>query len=274
VYGEGNVYDYGFRIYNPRLGKFLSVDPLTKSFAWYTPYQFSGNKPIWAIDIDGLEEQVTTEFGYLITTTYAIVTEGPGKVCYAEEIIALQESINTALNNNPGVNVKFKEIDNPVLKEKIAANFIGPLPESGSLEEEIVNVPVQFCVYIVDGGDLESAMRIVYQKGFDGGAVIMEGDVKSFEPNSPGKHVGNNKIFLNPIYFNKNNENYMGWDNQNINGSINTILHEGPGHDMGLDHPVGIYPDEGLMSDTGGPIITPIPSDIDTIIKTVPKLQQ
>jgi len=30
VSGEGNSYDYGFRIYNPRLGKFLSVDPLYK----------------------------------------------------------------------------------------------------------------------------------------------------------------------------------------------------------------------------------------------------
>jgi RHS repeat-associated protein len=53
---EGSVYDYGFRIYNPRLGKFLSMDPLTKSYPWYTPYQFAGNKPICSIDLDGLEE--------------------------------------------------------------------------------------------------------------------------------------------------------------------------------------------------------------------------
>jgi hypothetical protein len=52
------VYDYGFRIYNPEIAKFLSVDPLTKSYPWYTPYQFAGNKPIWAIDLDGLEELI------------------------------------------------------------------------------------------------------------------------------------------------------------------------------------------------------------------------
>lgn len=61
TYGEGNIYDYGFRIYNPRLGKFLSVDPLTRIYAWYTPFQFAGNKPIWAIDLDGLEEVIFTE---------------------------------------------------------------------------------------------------------------------------------------------------------------------------------------------------------------------
>lgn len=32
------------------------MDPLTASYPWYTPYQFAGNKPIFAIDLDGLEE--------------------------------------------------------------------------------------------------------------------------------------------------------------------------------------------------------------------------
>lgn len=56
VKGTGAQYDYGFRIYDPRLVRFLSVDPLFKSYPWYTPYQFAGNMPIWAIDLDGLEE--------------------------------------------------------------------------------------------------------------------------------------------------------------------------------------------------------------------------
>lgn len=56
VSGSGNSYDYGFRIYNPRIAKFLSVDPLTSAYPWYTPYQFAGNKPINNIDLDGLEE--------------------------------------------------------------------------------------------------------------------------------------------------------------------------------------------------------------------------
>ena len=60
--GGGSTYDYGFRIYNPQLGKFLSVDPLTASYPWYTPYQFAGNTPIWAFDLDGLEEKVKTSW--------------------------------------------------------------------------------------------------------------------------------------------------------------------------------------------------------------------
>ena len=55
VSGNGNSYDYGFRIYNPRIGKFLSVDPLTGSFPSLTPYQYADNSPILNVDLDGLE---------------------------------------------------------------------------------------------------------------------------------------------------------------------------------------------------------------------------
>ncbi|WP_081492053.1 RHS repeat domain-containing protein [Saprospira grandis] len=56
-WGTQNIQDYGFRLYNPSIGKFLSVDPLSPDYPWYTPYQFAGNMPIWAVDLDGLEEQ-------------------------------------------------------------------------------------------------------------------------------------------------------------------------------------------------------------------------
>lgn len=52
--GDGTQ-DYGMRIYNPALGRFLSVDPISNEFPWLTPYQFASNRPILAIDIDGLE---------------------------------------------------------------------------------------------------------------------------------------------------------------------------------------------------------------------------
>ena len=34
----------------------MSTDPLTKSFPWYSPYQFAGNTPVQAVDLDGAEE--------------------------------------------------------------------------------------------------------------------------------------------------------------------------------------------------------------------------
>jgi RHS repeat-associated protein len=55
VKGAGNQQDYGMRIYDPRLGRFLSVDPITKQYPELTPYQFASNCPIAMDDIDGLE---------------------------------------------------------------------------------------------------------------------------------------------------------------------------------------------------------------------------
>lgn len=43
------------RIYDPRIGRFLSEDPIAKKYPELTPYQFASNSPIRNIDIDGLE---------------------------------------------------------------------------------------------------------------------------------------------------------------------------------------------------------------------------
>ncbi|MDI9363590.1 MAG: deaminase domain-containing protein [Flavobacterium sp.] len=57
---ETGYQDYGFRDYSARRRGFTRVDPLTSSYPWYTPYQFSGNSPIANIDLDGLEPAPAT----------------------------------------------------------------------------------------------------------------------------------------------------------------------------------------------------------------------
>jgi len=53
---ESGLYYYGARYYAAWLCRFVSVDPLADDYAYYSPYQYAGNKPINKIDIDGLEE--------------------------------------------------------------------------------------------------------------------------------------------------------------------------------------------------------------------------
>ena len=55
VYGEGNLQDYGMRMYDTRACRFISVDPITNDYPWLTPFQFASNRPIDGIDIDGKE---------------------------------------------------------------------------------------------------------------------------------------------------------------------------------------------------------------------------
>lgn len=49
------IEDYGMRISDSRLGRFLTSDPITHKYPMLTPYQFASNCPISGIDLDGLE---------------------------------------------------------------------------------------------------------------------------------------------------------------------------------------------------------------------------
>ena len=46
-------YDFGARVLNPKLGKWLSVDPLILEYPSTSPYSYVNNQPIVAIDPDG-----------------------------------------------------------------------------------------------------------------------------------------------------------------------------------------------------------------------------
>jgi RHS repeat-associated protein len=53
VNGEGNSYDFGARIYDSRLGRWMSVDPFKEFYPGHSPYSFGLNNPIYFIDLDG-----------------------------------------------------------------------------------------------------------------------------------------------------------------------------------------------------------------------------
>ncbi|MBL1232872.1 MAG: hypothetical protein COA31_009140 [Flavobacteriales bacterium] len=49
----GAHYDFGARVYNSRLGKFFSIDPKSREYAYLSPYSFAANNPIYYIDKNG-----------------------------------------------------------------------------------------------------------------------------------------------------------------------------------------------------------------------------
>jgi RHS repeat-associated protein len=55
VKGLGNSYDFGGRIYDPRLGRWFSVDPMESKYPNISPYAAFNNDPIFYIDPDGEE---------------------------------------------------------------------------------------------------------------------------------------------------------------------------------------------------------------------------
>jgi RHS repeat-associated protein len=55
IKGYGNSVNYKYRIHDPRLGRFLSVDPLSPEYPWNSTYAFSENRVIDGIDLEGAE---------------------------------------------------------------------------------------------------------------------------------------------------------------------------------------------------------------------------
>jgi RHS repeat-associated protein len=53
VKGSGNSLDFGARIYDARLGKWLSVDPLHYQYIAHSPYSFVFDNPVAHLDPDG-----------------------------------------------------------------------------------------------------------------------------------------------------------------------------------------------------------------------------
>src|SRR5690554_5567728 len=82
---KGNYINYKYRGYDPRVGRLdWLIDPLAPQYPHYTPYQFSGNKLIHAIELEGLEE-VELNSGEKVAT-------GPRSI---ESTIDLLESMGT-----------------------------------------------------------------------------------------------------------------------------------------------------------------------------------
>jgi RHS repeat-associated protein len=52
-WGDGNAYDFGARINDVRLGRWLSLDPLAAKYAQESNYIFAGNSPMAFVDIGG-----------------------------------------------------------------------------------------------------------------------------------------------------------------------------------------------------------------------------
>ncbi|MBC9813987.1 hypothetical protein H9Y05_16040 [Crocinitomicaceae bacterium CZZ-1] len=55
VKGAGESVNYKYRMHDPRIGRFFAVDPLASKYPYYSPYAFSGNRVLDAIELEGLQ---------------------------------------------------------------------------------------------------------------------------------------------------------------------------------------------------------------------------
>jgi len=64
IKGEGNSINFKYRVHDPRLGRFFSIDPLFKDYPWNSPYAFSENRLIDSRELEGLERTSAISLGW------------------------------------------------------------------------------------------------------------------------------------------------------------------------------------------------------------------
>jgi len=115
VKGSGNSMDFGARIYDSRVGRWLSVDPMEAKYPMYSTYNAFNNNPIFYTDPDGEEgvaavnhknKTITIKAVYY---TQTIPTNGVAGTAYSpDEIKSMQKETNFTLN---GLNLSVSEGD-------------------------------------------------------------------------------------------------------------------------------------------------------------------
>jgi len=109
IKGEGNSYNFTFRMYDPRLGRFMSVDPIGKNYPHSSPFAYAENSPIQCIDLEGLEKYKVTgrSFIPMATLTNPWYTPNFSATSFAGDNRRSIELNTTAFITEQKVNVDF-----------------------------------------------------------------------------------------------------------------------------------------------------------------------
>jgi RHS repeat-associated protein len=103
VKGEGNSVNYKYRMHDPRIGRFFAIDPLAGEYPHNSPYAFSENRLMDAIELEGLE-------AYFIHGT----NDGPSMWTGNKNVKSNMEAL-MGLTNSKTQNVDFSWEDKSVI---------------------------------------------------------------------------------------------------------------------------------------------------------------
>ncbi|MBX3257183.1 MAG: hypothetical protein KF862_23820 [Chitinophagaceae bacterium] len=243
VKGDGNQQDYGMRIYDPRLGRFLSVDPLTKGYPMLTPYQFASNTPIQAIDLDGGEGIINTikvnNQPVVDVVTYHVViattnqANGANNAFFTgvnyENTEAFRTEISTMLNSSYNQNKTLSDVVTnpnavngqvPVFFNFVVSTFNADNMKSSQMNRQLFNNPALAFV--------DSDLKFAEDDGDVNNFAILQN--KSLVGNKVGG-FGRSIVDIDTKHFNDRNVSPEAY--QNVE---NTVAHE-IGHGLMRRHP-------------------------------------
>ena len=126
---EGD-YDFGARIYDGRIGRWLSVDPLYKKYPNFSPYVFVANNTLNAIDIKGKDIIFILDREAANGNGHAAVLIGNEKSGW------VYVSMNGTGKGEPWGDSKYPDVGTPIVDEK--GKKISD-PNSAILRADVIN---------------------------------------------------------------------------------------------------------------------------------------
>ena len=201
-------YDYGWRNYDPALGRWINIDPMSEKYFTFSPYNYAGNNPALFIDPDG----------NYIDISYVYKKDKNGKEILDKEGNRILSEVNISIT---GKVINFS--NNDVKMDEATENINAYIEDSfgGVFGDVKVNVSSKFTVAETMDDVSESDHLFV---------LAEPGEVaKKMDASGAAAGYYEKVAFLDADYF-------TGWFDRFINNTgKRTAAHE-LGHLFGLEH--------------------------------------
>ena len=175
AFGSGNSYDFGARIYDSRLGRWMSLDPLQAKYPQWSPYTGMGDNPVFYIDVDGKYFTGNTQN---VKDLYAIVSRLVEQGTGGEKL----KQFKTQLELMDESDIEF----NVVISQKM--NSEGGKGGETSFDIEGNSVTLEIDQIYRDEGAGSNLGRVAHE--LKHGAQFMEGELDFYDYNGDGEATG------------------------------------------------------------------------------------
>jgi RHS repeat-associated protein len=106
-------YQYKYRMHDPAMGRFLSVDPLSEKYMYNSTYAFSENRVTDGIDLEGLEHVYTLHSATVSSSFKQAVISGD---IYEQRRI-MSWALSNKFSSNDAANMTFLDSEKPIYNQ-------------------------------------------------------------------------------------------------------------------------------------------------------------